>query len=46
MQSWVQILKKTIISEIQAEIVNMTSYPPRHPATLTSLCDRHLNAIF
>ncbi len=45
MQSWVQILKKTIISEIQAEIVNMTSYPPRHPATLTLSSDRHLNAL-
>jgi hypothetical protein len=26
MQSWMEILKKTIISELQAEIVNMTSY--------------------
>jgi hypothetical protein len=28
MQSWMEILKKTIISELQAEIVNMTSYVP------------------
>jgi hypothetical protein len=28
MQSWMEILKKTIISELEAEIVNMTSYVP------------------